>query len=463
MGKSLLKYIISIVTFTALFLQATFVENVNAFQNINPKSLSWEIKKVQALLFELKLYKWNIDWEYNNVKNDIINFQVENKIIPSENDESAWYLWPKTYAVLQDTFWDNFSQAYEKAFWIKIVNSTAIWTEKKFIVSAYYSPLPGQKRYATWSYARDIRLNWNWTHWASWVGVHPWFIAAPSNYSFWTKIQLEWLWVWTVEDRWWAIVRAWVRWHEYDRLDVWMWYWDAGLTKALNWWKRTVKWKILSKGAENTIQYSGTLQVSSNSLAIMITPNSSSANIKLMQQYFSEAKLYTWKINGKYSSFKESIVDFQINSKVLPTRTSLWHWYIWKKTITQLEKIHPNIFLRDKREVQIEKKVIKKQGEEQELKNKKDNKKTLDKKASKVATSDKVKKKYNITDKQKKEVEEINWVINKVLKKKFWKDRLKLKTQKNKLNKKILVLIEKVKKESTKEKLKYLYDLLKTK
>jgi len=193
------------------------------------------------------------------------------------------------------------------------------------------------------------------------LNIYNWEITGNYNdikdeiISFWTKIEIEWLWVWTVEDRGWAIVRAGVRWYEYDRLDIWMWYGDEWLTKALNWWKRTVKWKIVENTVTNTIEYSwSTKQKSSDSIAINITPQSSSKDIKSMQTLFSEAELYSWNINWKYSSFKNSIIDFQIETKVIPTRKSLWHWYIWKKTIAKLEAVYPEIFLKSKRKNQPE-------------------------------------------------------------------------------------------------------------
>ncbi len=447
MRKSFLRYTALFFTFIGFLFLNIFTQTVWAFKYIEPTSNASDIKKIQSLFSKLNIYKWEDTWKYSDIKDSIIDFQIQNKIISSKTEDSAWYIWPKTYSVLENKYWDDFTTTYNKIFEVKIVNSWLEWTETYFVVSAYYSPLPWQKRYATWSYARDIRLNWNWTHWASWVAVHPWFIAAPSTYSFGTKIEIEWLWVWTVEDRWWAIVRAWVRWHEYDRLDIWMWYWDEWLTRALNWWKKTVKWKIMPRESENTIEYSWTKFVASNSLAIKITPQSSNKNIEKMQLLFTEAKLYSWKVNWKYSSFKDSIVDFQINTQILPTRTSIWHWYIWTKTIAKLEEKHPEIFLSNRRKTQTEV-----QDKEKALK--------IEDKRFEVTISSDVEKKYKITPEQKKEVEKISKALIEALEKKFWDNQLKHKTQKSRLSKKVLALQEKVKKESTKEKLKYLYDLL---
>lgn len=110
----------------------------------------------------------------------------------------------------------------------------------KFIVTAYYSPQPNQNSYARGSYAADIKLNGNGTNGASGTPVFAGMIAAPKSYDFGTQIFFEGLWLGRVEDRWWAIVDAWVRWQPHDRIDIWMWYGDLGLKRARAWWVREV-------------------------------------------------------------------------------------------------------------------------------------------------------------------------------------------------------------------------------
>lgn len=107
----------------------------------------------------------------------------------------------------------------------------------QFVLSAYYSPKPWQSFYTTGSYAWDLKLNGQWHTTKSWKPVQYWMIAADSKYPFWTKIHLEWLWVFTVEDRWWAI--------KWNRIDVYMWEGEQALKKALQFGKKTVKWYIL--------------------------------------------------------------------------------------------------------------------------------------------------------------------------------------------------------------------------
>ncbi|MBD3330612.1 hypothetical protein GF354_03730 [Candidatus Peregrinibacteria bacterium] len=111
---------------------------------------------------------------------------------------------------------------------------------KTFKISAYYSPLPCQNNYATGTYEGDIRLNGRGTNGADGTEVYPGMLAAPSVYSFGTKIYIPGLGTGTVHDRGGAIVSASGIEGSYDRLDVWMGYGDVGLKRALNWGKRVV-------------------------------------------------------------------------------------------------------------------------------------------------------------------------------------------------------------------------------
>ena len=125
-------------------------------------------------------------------------------------------------------------------------SATVFSATQYFTVTAYYSPLPDQKYYLKWDYDAERRLNGMWIRWASGRGVFSGMIAAPKNYQFGTKVYLQWLWVWDIQDRGWAIVNAWERGYKHDRLDVWMWYGDEGLRRALAWGKRTIPWYIAS-------------------------------------------------------------------------------------------------------------------------------------------------------------------------------------------------------------------------
>jgi peptidoglycan hydrolase-like protein with peptidoglycan-binding domain/3D (Asp-Asp-Asp) domain-containing protein len=112
---------------------------------------------------------------------------------------------------------------------------------KTFIISAYYSPLPCQNRYATGSYAGDIRLNGRGVAGASGTPVYPGMIAAPKEYPFGTKMDIPAVGIVSVQDRGGAIKSASENGPAFDRLDIWMGYGDIGLNRALNWGKRTIE------------------------------------------------------------------------------------------------------------------------------------------------------------------------------------------------------------------------------
>ena len=138
--------------------------------------------------------------------------------------------------------------------WSLIVSTKAENEEYRyFVVTAYYSPLPDQNYYLTWDYQREKRLNGQGIAWASGKPVFSGMLAAPANYRFWTKIELDGIWVWVVEDRWGAIVPAWNRGYQHDRIDIWVWYGDEGLRRALYWGKRTIRGRVVSNTRETSI------------------------------------------------------------------------------------------------------------------------------------------------------------------------------------------------------------------
>ena len=79
-----------------------------------------------------------------------------------------------------------------------------------FVISGYYSPLPGQDRYATGSYESDIYLNGNGTHGADGTPVYPGMVACPRTrtldngktvgYDFGTKFYIPGIGLTTCHD-----------------------------------------------------------------------------------------------------------------------------------------------------------------------------------------------------------------------------------------------------------------------
>jgi len=69
----------------------------------NPKKEN--VEKLQRLLSQVKIYTWPIDWNFEKVKSNLIDFQLEKWVIHSRNSDQAWYFWTKTYVALRKTFW----------------------------------------------------------------------------------------------------------------------------------------------------------------------------------------------------------------------------------------------------------------------------------------------------------------------------------------------------------------------
>ena len=207
--------------------------------------------------------------------------------------------------------------------------------ETHFIITAYYSPLPGQSNYATGSYAGDIRLNGEWHTTASGNEVFPGLLAWPANYPFWTKIYFEWYGIWVIEDRGWAIVKAWERWYSYDRIDIWMWYGDEGLARAKKWWKRTVKGKIVVPSSNISISFWESQIWSLTQLSVN-PENAKSDDVKQVQTIFTRANLYFGEIDGNYESIKNEIIDFQLTSWIILNKDDEAAGWYGPKTIAAL-------------------------------------------------------------------------------------------------------------------------------
>ena len=297
--------------------------------NISAESSNVKIKKLQSLFFELKLYSWSIDGEYSKIEKPLIDYQIKSWIIVNRDDWWAWYFWKKTLSELEKDFWDKFSDNIN----ILKVEEPQV-EERYFYVTAYYSPLPWQKRYTTWSFAWDKRLNGNWKITASWKWVFPWLLAAPRNYKFGMKIELEWIWIWSVEDRWWAIVNAGERWFEHDRLDVWMWYGDEWLNRALKWGKRKIRWRIVEDEQYTTVWFDESPVEKYNDLRV--SEESNEDDIIKLQSLFTEIKLYNKEIDWNYNSIKDNLIDYQVKYNIVKSRTSEEAWYFWVKTLEVL-------------------------------------------------------------------------------------------------------------------------------
>lgn len=259
--------------------------------------------------------------------------------------------------------------------WLTPKESIAASDNDYFVVTAYYSPLPNQKHYLTWDYESEKKLNGQGLYWASWKSVFSWMIAAPKNYKFWTKIYLEWLGIWEVSDRWWAIVNSWNRWYSYDRLDIWVWYWDEWLQRALYWGKRTVKWYIVDSNKLVTLNHhniaspnwtTSWLNSKMSVFTYWIWKWSDSIKVERLQEFLNEIWLYNWKIDWIYNSKIIDIVyDFQIKNWILKKGDlyGAWYWgkstrYVFKKMYLSWEFDNTEEFSTSELEIDLKKEEV---------------------------------------------------------------------------------------------------------
>lgn len=222
------------------------------------------------------------------------------------------------------------------------------WDQSKkidnyFIVTAYYSPVPNQEEYITGDYEWDVRLNGSWITWKSGKEVFPWMIAAPQKYAFGTKVYIEWLWTWSVEDRGGAITESSDWWPSYDRIDVWMGYGDQWRQRAILWWARKVVWYVVENTADITIKFSDSLGLQ---IFWTVGPESSPEEIKKLQEFLISLKMYSGLVDGNHDSIRDTIIDYQLKHGIIQSRDDDEAGYFWPKTIATIRKEYPTVILK---------------------------------------------------------------------------------------------------------------------
>lgn len=224
-------------------------------------------------------------------------------------------------------------------------DTIAVPAKNKFIVTAYYSPLPNQSYYLKGSYEADVILNGRGTNGASGKEVYIGMLAAPKKYPFGTKIHLEGLGVGVVDDRGGAIVNAGERSNAYDRIDIWMGSGEEGLRRALQWGRRTVNGKILDEWeptlSVHTIPLApkssiASLRIDKESGDIfgdVIDRKSNPEDIEKLQRILADLGYYKAEIDGKWNKkITDSLFDFQVSKKILTRAGDMGAGYLGKKT-----------------------------------------------------------------------------------------------------------------------------------
>lgn len=222
--------------------------------------------------------------------------------------------------------------------------------QQTFVISAYYSPIAGQKKYVTGSYKGDIHLNGGGKHGADGSSVYPGMIAAPKNYPFGTKMNIPGIGIVAVHDRGGAIVNAGQRNQSYDRIDVWMGYGDPGLQRALHWGKRKVNVTVygIDPGILESVDldgYSQAEKVAENATGEApktfvqdLSLNDQNDSVKKLQSSLAKLGYYTGKINGNYDdATREAVVKFQIAVGIVDGENDFGAGYFGPQTRKSLE------------------------------------------------------------------------------------------------------------------------------
>jgi peptidoglycan hydrolase-like protein with peptidoglycan-binding domain/3D (Asp-Asp-Asp) domain-containing protein len=232
--------------------------------------------------------------------------------------------------------------------WYQVAH--ALYT-KPFIISAYYSPIPGQERYVTGSYDGDIRLNGSGVNSADGTPVYPGMIAAPATYPFGTKMSIPGIGTVAVHDRGGAIVHAGQRGNSYDRLDVWMGYGDAGLTRALNWGKRTVavtvygndpsiKENVYLQGFSEAEKFVRNIVIQQKIFKTDMGYGTSGDDVGKLQEYLLELGYYKGKIDNYYGDeVYKAVMAFQIDQDIVDRSEDFGAGYFGPQTRAEIEAV----------------------------------------------------------------------------------------------------------------------------
>jgi peptidoglycan hydrolase-like protein with peptidoglycan-binding domain/3D (Asp-Asp-Asp) domain-containing protein len=223
---------------------------------------------------------------------------------------------------------------------------------RKFLITAYYSPLPDQSFYVRGNYEADVRLNGRGTNGADGTQVYIGMLAAPKSYPFGTRIKFPGLGVGEVHDRGGAILAG----RDYDRIDIWMGRGEEGLSRALNWGARIVEGEIYWQAdqIEPGLDYGWVNSELSDAMfkkykiqklqnpAVFtkpITKESNAMDIKELQEALTTFGYYNGPINGIYGpETTEAVLAFQLAEGVIISESSAGAGYFGPKTRVTLKE-----------------------------------------------------------------------------------------------------------------------------
>ena len=236
-----------------------------------------------------------------------------------------------SFSRFYSSIWRFFANLFQKkpifyfllfcgAFFAVSVEAAMAAETKTFIATAYYSPTPDQAKYYTGTYAGDLTLNGGNSKASDGTPVYVGMVAAPKNYTFGTKINLDGIGVVSVHDRGGAIGAG----DGYDRIDIWMGYGDAGLARTLAWGRREITGTIVDSGTSVSLDLENILNNA---------PKAGDLALK---------KLQTIGYNTSGRTFSDVILQFQLDYGVINSRTDAGAGNYGPKTTAKLSEVYNN-------------------------------------------------------------------------------------------------------------------------
>lgn len=236
-----------------------------------------------------------------------------------------------SFSRFYSSIWRFFANLFQKkpifyfllfcgAFFAVSVEAAMAAEAKTFIATAYYSPTPDQAKYYTGTYAGDLSLNGGSGKASDGTPVYVGMVAAPKNYTFGTKINLDGIGVVSVHDRGGAIGAG----DGYDRIDIWMGYGDAGLARTLAWGRREITGTIVDKGTSVSLD-----------LENILTNAPKAGDLALK-------KLQAIGYNTTGRTFSDVILQFQLDYGVISSRTDAGAGNYGPKTTAKLSEVYNN-------------------------------------------------------------------------------------------------------------------------
>lgn len=236
-----------------------------------------------------------------------------------------------SFSRFYSSIWRFFANLFQKkpifyfllfcgAFFAVSVDAAMAAETKTFIATAYYSPTPDQAKYYTGTYAGDLSLNGGNSKASDGTPVYVGMVAAPRNYAFGTKINLDGIGVVSVHDRGGAIGAG----DGYDRIDIWMGYGDTGLARTLAWGRREITGTIVDSGTSVSLDLENILNNA---------PKAGDLALK---------KLQTIGYNTSGRTFSDVILQFQLDYGVINSRTDAGAGNYGPKTTAKLSEVYNN-------------------------------------------------------------------------------------------------------------------------